>query len=92
MPCGWCRERVVTDPFHDTVDDQGILRLGAWRWASRCHECGALVDNRATAIQASADITAPTVAALPDVAAHALDKHSHDVQPTACVPPHADAS
>jgi len=46
MPCGLCPDKVVTDPFHDTVDDQGVLQLGAWRWASWCRTCGSLVDDR----------------------------------------------
>jgi hypothetical protein len=76
MSYGWGWERVVTEPFHDTGDEQGILRLDAWRRAARCQEYGTLMDDQVTAVQAHADITFPTLTAPSD----------------SCVYPHGDAS
>ncbi len=88
MSCACCCEKAGTDLFHDTVDDQGRLRLGAWRWASWCQDCGDLVDYRGTDAQALAPITSSTLAAPPDTAAPA--EQSYDGQPTEPVHDHGN--
>jgi len=62
MPCRSCREKMVAEPFHDTVDDHGALQFGAWRWASWCRACGSLVDNRDSTIVPSTDLEEPVPA------------------------------
>lgn len=44
MPCTRCNGTFAGDQFYDRVDEQGELRLGDWRWASRCAACGNVVD------------------------------------------------
>lgn len=43
MPCSRCNAQIVEKHFYDLVDDEGVLRLGAWRCASCCARCGAVV-------------------------------------------------
>ena len=60
MSCTRCSGVIVKEQFYDRVDDQGVLRLGAWRWATWCRECGQLVEDRGVfALQASDDLTHP---------------------------------
>lgn len=47
MPCTRCNGTCMNDQFYDRVDEQGQLRLGAWRWASRCPTCSTMVYERA---------------------------------------------
>ena len=54
MPCAQCNGTCVNDQFYDLIDEQGPLRLGAWRWASRCPTCGTLVVERAESMAADA--------------------------------------
>lgn len=49
MPCERCNGIVVDERFHDRVDEQGVLRLGAWRWASWCAVCQHMVEERPVA-------------------------------------------
>lgn len=46
MPCSRCNGQSVEEPFYDLVDDEGVLRLGVWRWASRCAQCGAVIADQ----------------------------------------------
>ena len=46
MPCLRCNGTYMDDQFYDRVDGSGQLQLGSWRWASRCPECGSMVDER----------------------------------------------
>ncbi len=46
MPCSHCHEQIVKEHFYDMVDDEGVLRLGAWRRASRCPQCGAVIADQ----------------------------------------------
>lgn len=50
MPCTRCDGTCANDQFYDRVDERGQLQLGAWRWASQCPECGAMVDERGGSI------------------------------------------
>ncbi len=43
MPCPRCNGTCVSDQVDDRVDAQGQLRLGAWRWASRCPTCSTML-------------------------------------------------
>jgi hypothetical protein len=36
----------VKEHFYDMVDDSGVFRLKAWRWASRCVQYGNVVADR----------------------------------------------
>jgi hypothetical protein len=56
MPCPHCDGRQLSEPFYDTVDAQGQLRWGAWRWAARCTHCGGSVrdDDAAAKARSSA--------------------------------------
>lgn len=64
MSCIRCSGVIVKERSYDRVDDQGVLRLGAWRWATWCRECGQLVDGReVTASQTSNDLAHPGSAA-----------------------------
>ena len=56
MPCTRCNGTGVNDQFYDRIDEQGPLRLGAWRRASRCPTCGTLVDERAESMAADASL------------------------------------
>lgn len=46
MPCSRCNGQIVKEQFYDMVDDEVVLRLGAWRWASRCAQCGAVIADQ----------------------------------------------
>lgn len=46
MPCSHCNGQIVKEYFYDAVDDEGILRLGAWRWASSRAQCGAVIADQ----------------------------------------------
>jgi hypothetical protein len=52
MPCTHCKGSAVRDQFCDRVDEQGQLRLGVWRWASRCPTCGTMVYERIESLAA----------------------------------------
>jgi len=43
MQCPRCNSRVIKEHLYDMLDEAGILRLGAWRWASYCPQCGNVV-------------------------------------------------
>ena len=45
MPCAQCKGTFVSQQFYDRVDEQGKLRLGAWRWATRCAACVNVIDT-----------------------------------------------
>ena len=46
MQCTSCNGIIVKEHFYDMVDDNGVLSLGAWRWASLCLRCGNVVEDR----------------------------------------------
>ena len=46
----------MNDPFNDRIDEQGHLRLEAWRCASRCPTCGTVVDARIGSMAADAQV------------------------------------
>ena len=52
MPCTRCNGTCVNDQCYDRIDEQGPLRLGAWRWASRCPTYGTMVGERAESLAA----------------------------------------
>jgi hypothetical protein len=52
MPCTRCNGTCVNDQCYDRLNEQGPLRLGAWRWASRCPTCGTMVYERAESLAA----------------------------------------
>ena len=54
MPCAQCNGTCVNDQLYDPIDEQGSLRLGAWRWGSRCQTCGTMVKERAESMAADA--------------------------------------
>ena len=54
MPCPRCDGMGANDQLYDQVDEQGQLRLGAWRWASRCPTCGRVVEERTGSMDADA--------------------------------------
>lgn len=63
MSCTRCNGMDVNDQFYDRVDEKGHLRLGAWRWASRCPACGTMVydcvDSPAAEASTCSDPTKP---------------------------------
>ncbi|MBA5868702.1 MAG: hypothetical protein GDA68_01660 [Nitrospira sp. CR2.1] len=46
MPCSRCNGQVVKEHSYEMVDDGGTLRLSAWRWTSRCMQCGAVITDQ----------------------------------------------
>lgn len=53
MSCIRCHGTCMGDQFYDRVDGDGRLQLGAWRWASRCPECGSMVDACGLSVDAA---------------------------------------
>lgn len=54
MPCSRCKGTGVSEQFYDGIDEQGQLRLGVWRWASRCPTCGKVVEERTGSMEVDA--------------------------------------
>lgn len=69
MSCSRCNGMVVKEHFYDLVDESGTLRLGAWRWSSRCSRCGNLVADR---VVETATVLSPLDGASPG--RHELDQ------------------
>ena len=67
MSCTRCNGTCVNDQFYDRIDEQGQLRLGAWRWASRCPTCGNgnMVEERAGSMPADASARIERTNAMP---------------------------
>lgn len=56
MSCSRSNGTSMNDRFYDRVDEQGRLSLGAWRWASRCLVCGAMVYSPVKSLQADTSV------------------------------------